>query len=135
VILDHPRRRSVERAWQTLDLARRYRDRGVVAIGVAGQEAHSISRFAEVFSTAERHGVRRVHHAGEECGPASIREAVTTGRADRIGHGITAVEDGDLLAELRNRGVPLEVCPSSNVALGLVRTLGEPPSSACGTPA
>lgn len=127
VLLDHPRRRSVQRFRLTLDLARRYADEGVVGIGLAGAENHPVEPFASVFAEAEAAGVRLVHHAGEECGPDSIRDAVTIGRADRIGHGIRILDDPGLLAEVRDRGVPLEVCPSSNVALGLVPSLAEHP--------
>ena len=120
VILDHPRRRPVARAEQTLRLARRYAAAGVVAIGLAGQEAHPVTPFAGVCAAARDAGLRLVHHAGETCGPASIREAIDAGLADRIGHGIRALDDPGLVADLRDRGIPLEVCPSSNVALGLV---------------
>lgn len=120
VILDHPRRRPVARAAQTLRLARRYAADGVVGIGLAGHEGHPVAPFAGVCAEARDAGVRLVHHAGETCGPASIREALDVGLADRIGHGIRALDDPGLVAELRERGVALEVCPSSNVALGLV---------------
>ncbi len=127
VILDHPRRRPVERARRTLELAVRFADRGVVAIGLAGQEDHPVAPFAEVCAAARDAGVHLVHHAGETCGPSSVREALTAGRADRIGHGIRALDDPALVAELRERRVPLEVCPSSNVALGIVAPLAEHP--------
>jgi adenosine deaminase len=71
--------------------------------------------------------VRLVHHAGEMGGAASIREALTVGRADRIGHGIRVLDDADLVAEVLQRALPLEVCPSSNVALGLVNGIGAHP--------
>lgn len=119
VILDHSRRRSVERAWNTLRLAERYAADGVVGIGIAGEESYPLTPFAKVFEAAEGAGLRLAHHAGETCGPVSIREALTVGRADRLGHGIRALDDPGLVAELRDRRVPLEVCPSSNVALGL----------------
>lgn len=119
LILDHPRRRSVERAWHTLRLATRYAGDGVAGIGMAGEESHSLAPFRDVFGAAKDAGLHLVHHAGECCGAASIREAITVGRADRIGHGISVLEDADLVAEVRERAIPLEVCPSSNVALGL----------------
>jgi adenosine deaminase len=127
VVLDHPRRRSVERFRATLHLARRYADRGVVAIGFAGAEEHPLSPFAGILAEATEAGVHLVHHAGEAAGPASIREALDVGRADRIAHGIRALEEPELVAELRDRRVPLEVCPSSNVGLGLVPSLAEHP--------
>lgn len=119
VILDHSRRRSVDRAWRTLDLARRYAAEGVVALGLAGEESYPLTPFAEVLDAARDAGVHLVHHAGESCGPESIREALTAGHAERLGHGIRVLDDGDLVAEVRDRAIPLEVCPSSNVALGI----------------
>jgi adenosine deaminase len=117
VLLDISRRRSVERAWKTLELARKY---GAVAIGLAGDEAYPLAPFAPVCDAARDAGVRLVHHAGEARGPASIREALDLGHAERIGHGITVLRDPDLVAEVRERRVPFEVCPASNVALGFV---------------
>jgi adenosine deaminase len=119
VLLDHSRRRSVERVQRTLDLAERYSKDGVVGIGVAGDEAYPIAPFAGVMAAAHDAGVRIVHHAGETGGADSIREAIGPGRAERIGHGIRILDDPGLVAEVRERAVPLEVCPSSNVALGL----------------
>jgi len=124
VILDHSRRRSVSRAWRTLDLALRF---GVLGIGLAGEERYPLAPFAEVCTAAASAGLHLVHHAGEEGGPDSVREALTLGLASRIGHGIRALDDVGLVAELRDRAIPLEVCPSSNVALGLVRSLGDHP--------
>ena len=64
-----------------------------------------------------------MHHAGETAGPGSVREVITIGHAERIGHGIRVLDDPDVVAELRDRGIAIEACPSSNVALGLVPTL------------
>jgi adenosine deaminase len=127
LILDHSRRRSVERAWRTLDLARAYGAYGVVGMGMAGEESYPLAPFAEVLDAANAHGVHLVHHAGEFGGPDSIREALQVGHAERLGHGIRVLEDPDLVEELRVRGVPLEVCPSSNVALGAVASLASHP--------
>jgi len=127
VLLDHSRRRSVERAWRTFDLAKRHAADGVIGIGLAGEEAHPLAPFAGVLDAARDAGLRLVHHAGECCGPPSIREALTVGRAERLGHGIRVLDDPDLVAEVRERAVPLEVCPSSNVALGLVGALADHP--------
>ncbi|NUW38772.1 adenosine deaminase [Nonomuraea rhodomycinica] len=125
VILDHSRRRSVERLRRTVELARRHD--GVVAVGLAGDESHPLAPFAEVLDEARDAGLRLVHHAGETAGPDSVREALTLGHAERIGHGIRVLEDEKLVAELRERRVPLEVCPTSNVLLGLVPSLSEHP--------
>lgn len=124
VLLDHPRRRPPARFAQTLDLARRYAGAGVVGIGLAGAEDHPVAPFAPICATADVH---LVHHAGEMCGPESVWEALDAGRAERIGHGVRALEDPALVAALRDRSIPLEVCPTSNVTLGLVPSLAEHP--------
>lgn len=119
VILDHSRRRSIERAWRTFELAERHAEDGVIGIGMAGEESYPLAPFAKVIDAARDSGLRLLHHAGETCGPESIREAITIGHAERLGHGIRVLDDPGLVAEVRDRGIPLEVCPSSNVTLGL----------------
>ena len=125
VILDHSRRRSPERFAKTLELAQKY-DR-VVAIGMAGEERHPLAPFTEILDAARDSDIRLVHHAGEDAGPDSIAEALDLGHAARIGHGIRCLESPELVARLRDEQVPLEVCPSSNVGLGLVRSWPEHP--------
>lgn len=125
VIVDHPRKRSVERFEASLRLAIAHPQ--VVAIGTAGAEDYPLTPFAAVFRAAREAGIGLVHHAGESCGAPSVAEAVTVGLADRIGHGFRALEDPEVLALLRERAVPLEVCPSSNVALGLVESISSHP--------
>jgi adenosine deaminase len=121
LLLDHSRRRSVERAERTLDLALKYDE--VFAIGMAGEENHSLRPFATVFEKACAGGLHLLHHTGEDAGPDSIREALDVGRTERLGHGIRVLEDPELVAEVRDRGLALEVCASSNVTLGLVPSL------------
>ncbi|GLZ37225.1 adenosine deaminase [Actinokineospora sp. NBRC 105648] len=120
VLLDHSRRRSPERLRRTIELARRFSHRGVVGVGLAGDETYPLAPFADLLGVARDAGLRLVHHAGEVAGAASVLEAVTAGGADRVGHGFRVLEDPAVVAEVRDRGVPLEVCVSSNVALGLV---------------
>jgi adenosine deaminase len=127
LLLDHSRRRPVERAWQTLRLAEAHAGEGVVAVGLAGDEAYPGGPFAGVFRAARSAGLHVVHHAGEAAGPASIRQAITEGQAERIGHGIRILEDEQLVAEVVERAIPLEVCPHSNVLLGLSPSLAEHP--------
>ncbi|MFI6452849.1 adenosine deaminase, partial [Streptosporangium amethystogenes] len=64
---------------------------------------------------------------GETAGPASIREALDVGHAERLGHGIRVLDDDALVTRVRESGIPLEVCPTSNVLLGLVPSLAEHP--------
>jgi aminodeoxyfutalosine deaminase len=113
-----------ERADTTLDLALRFRDRGVVALGLTGMEADFANDpFRDHFQEADRLGLHRCAHAGEHAGPPAIRSALEVVRAERIGHGVRAVEDPDLVEELAQRKIPLEVCPSSNVCLGVFPSL------------
>ncbi|KAA2253836.1 adenosine deaminase [Solihabitans fulvus] len=127
VLLDHSRRRSVDRAWQTLRLATRHAEAGVVGIGLAGEERHPLAPFAQVLDVARDAGLRLVHHAGESCGAPSVREAIDLGHPHRLGHGIRVLEDPELAAEVRDRAISLEVCPSSNLALGFVDSIAAHP--------
>lgn len=111
----------------TLEWALAKRDRGVVALGLSGSETFPNEPFREHFRTAAAEGLRRVAHAGEHGGPESIRSAIDSSGAERIGHGVAAIHDSGLVAELATHGVPLEVCPSSNVALGVVDSLERHP--------
>lgn len=128
LILDHSRRRPIELAEATLDLALRYRDRGVVALGLGGPEnGYPPEPYAAVFERAVGEGLHSVPHAGEEAGPASIRGALTALRAERLGHGVRVLEAPDLVAEVRERRIPLEVCPSINVTTGVFGSLADHP--------
>lgn len=127
LVLDHSRRRPVERAWATLRLAESYASAGVVAVGLSGDEAYPGDPFVAVFRAARSAGLHVVHHAGEAAGAASIRQAITAGGAERLGHGIRVLDDDKLTAEVVELGIPLEVCPHSNVLLGLVPSLAEHP--------
>jgi adenosine deaminase len=101
-------------------LAAKYADRGVVGFGLSNDERRGSTRdFAPAFRIAERAGLRLVPHAGELVGPESVRISIDELHADRIGHGIRVVEDPALLARVAEAGVPLEVCPLSNVSLGV----------------
>ncbi|MDT0302646.1 adenosine deaminase [Streptomonospora wellingtoniae] len=125
LILDHSRRRPVQRARRTLDLALEHPEH-VAAIGMAGEESHPLAPFAEVLAQAARAGVHIVHHAGEAGGADAVAEALDTG-AVRIGHGIGVLGDAAVVERVRAQGVALEVCCSSNVALGFAPSLQEHP--------
>ncbi len=83
--------------------------------------------FTEVYQMAAAEGLRLVAHAGEEGGPEYVREALDLLHVQRIDHGVRSMEDPELVARLRDQQVPLTVCPLSNVALGVVGTLGDHP--------
>jgi adenosine deaminase/aminodeoxyfutalosine deaminase len=122
-IFDAIRQFGAEPGQRIAELAVEYRDRGVAGFGIGGQEQLGpCSWFAEVFRFASAEGLAIVPHAGETAGPESIWAAVRLGAA-RIGHGIRAVDDEELLAQLRERDIPLEVCITSNVRTGAVPSL------------
>lgn len=121
LIPDVVRNVGPEVAGKTLEWALEGQKRGaVVALGFTGMEGKFEDEpFRPCFDEARRHGLHCVAHAGEHAGPESIRSVLDVCGAERIGHGVRAVEDPALVAELAARRIPLEVCPSSNVCLGV----------------
>jgi len=112
----------------TLRWAVEGRGRGVVALGLTGREAvYDNEPFRGIFAAAAAEGLRRVAHAGEHAGPASVRSALAVVGAERIGHGVRSIEDPALVEELAARQVPLEICPTSNVRLGIAPSIAEHP--------
>ena len=105
-----------------------YAGRGLCGVGIGGDERATPARdFAKAFTRARGLGLRTTVHAGEACGPESVRETLETLRPDRIGHGVRAAEDAELLASLARRRIPLEVCPTSNVATGVASSVASHP--------
>ncbi|MFF3321305.1 adenosine deaminase [Streptomyces sp. NPDC002889] len=101
-------------------LAVRYADRGVVGFGLSNDERRGMARdFDRAFAIARDGGLLAAPHGGELTGPASVRDCLDDLHASRIGHGVRAAEDPRLLRRLAERGVTCEVCPASNVALGV----------------
>jgi aminodeoxyfutalosine deaminase len=125
---DIPRGLGQEAAEATLRYAAKYRDRGVLGLGLGGLELEFPPEpFAPVFDRARAEGLASVPHAGEAAGPASIRGALEALGARRLRHGIRAVEDRGLLGEIADRRVVLDVCPLSNLRTRVVRALAEHP--------
>ncbi len=109
-------------------LAGQYAGRGVVGGGLSNDERRGTTAdFAPAFRIAERAGLALVPHGGELVGPDSVRTCLDALHADRLGHGIRAVEDPALLERVVEQGVALEVCPVSNVALGVYSDLTSVP--------
>lgn len=103
-------------------------DEGVAALGLGGYEVgHPVEKFQAAFELAHQAELITVLHAGETEGPPSIWSASKLGRAARIGHGVRCLEDATLAQYLRNQQIPLEVCPSSNVCLRVVRDWADHP--------
>lgn len=118
---------SVDDSLRTVEVARRFRDDGVVGLDLAGDESQYAARnHKEAFDRAKEYGFNFTIHAGE-AGPAgNVREALDVG-ADRIGHGVRSVDDEALLDRLREESVPLEVCLTSNLQTQAVETLDDHP--------
>ncbi|MEO9324519.1 adenosine deaminase [Nocardioides sp. C4-1] len=109
-------------------LATQYVDRGVVGFGLSNDERRGrTSEFAGAFAIAERSGLLLAPHGGELRGPDHVRVCLDELHADRLGHGVRSAEDPDLLARIVDAGVALEVCPVSNVALGVYTDLTSVP--------
>src|SRR6478736_6677954 len=125
---DIPRGFPLDAGIETARYSAKYADRGVVGLGLGGLEAqHPPEPYAEAFRIAKEHGLGSVPHAGEVAGPASIRGALDALGADRIRHGIRAVEDSGLLREIADRRIVLDVCPISNLRTRAVASLDEHP--------
>ncbi|MCL5035434.1 MAG: adenosine deaminase [Bacteroidetes bacterium] len=105
-----------------------YLDRGVIGIGLGGNERDFPPElFQTAFRTARQLGFRTTVHAGEASGPASVWNAVTALEAERIGHGVRASEDHRLLEVLKEKQIPLEVCITSNLKTGVYSSVEEHP--------
>jgi adenosine deaminase len=124
------RTQTADEATELVQLLGALRHPRVVALSIDGNESaagRTGPRFAEAFRLAGAAGLKRTVHAGESSGPEGVRDAVELLGADRIDHGVRAVEDPDVLALLAERGIPLGVCPTSNLTLGLYRSLADHP--------
>jgi aminodeoxyfutalosine deaminase len=126
-IPDATRQFGAEHGMQVAQFAVSRRNDGVVAFGIGGDEARGPAEwFKDVFAYAGDNGLRLVCHAGETTGPESVWAALGIG-AERIGHGIAAARDPALMAHLRERNIPLEICITSNLRTGSVASLGDHP--------
>ena len=127
-IIDIARETSPEEGILVAEAAVCNQDKGVVALGLGGYEVgNPPSKFVKAFAVAHEADLPCILHAGETAGPKSIWDALETGNSLRIGHGIRCLEDPVLVEELYRRQIPLEVCPTSNVCLGIVTELKEHP--------
>jgi adenosine deaminase len=120
--------RPVEESFLIADWAAQNMRNGILALGLGGPEIGNPPEvFKQTFERAHAAGLPSLPHAGETEGPQSIWGAVNTLFAVRIGHGVRCLEDPELVDFLRERRIPLDVCPSSNVCLGVVPTLSDHP--------
>jgi adenosine deaminase len=124
------RTQSADEAIELVQLLSALRHPRVAALSIDGNEAaagRTGPRFADAFRRAGAAGLRRTAHAGESSGPEGVRDAIELLGADRIDHGVRAVDDPALVALLAERQIPLGICPSSNVTLGLYPALAAHP--------
>ncbi len=122
------RHEPVELAEEVARLAAERMQQGIVGLDLAGNEAEfSAQPFVGVFREARESGLHITVHAGEWGGPENIRMAILELGAERIGHGVRVVEDPEVLALVRERRVPLEVCVTSNYQSGVVASLDAHP--------
>ena len=128
-IVDFPRSLPVAVADESEGIARATMNRRTVGFDIAGDERAVAAdpKFAPVFRRARHDGLACVAHAGEAAGPESVVGALDLYGATRIGHGTRSVEDAALLARLVREGIPLEVCPTSNVKLNVVPSIASHP--------
>jgi aminodeoxyfutalosine deaminase len=129
-IIDAVRHFGAEEVQRVVETAIKLRDAGnesIVGIGIGGDEQKGpAQQHRESYALAKKNGLHLLAHAGESVGPESIWAAVNIG-AERIGHGLTAIADNDLMEMLAERQIPIEVCISSNVRTGCCRKLSEHP--------
>lgn len=124
------RTQSADAAAELVELLIGLRHPRVVALSIDGNEAaagRTGPRFAQAFRRAGAHGLRRTVHAGESSGPEGVRDAIELLGADRIDHGVRVIEDAALVSLLAERRIPLGICPTSNLKLGVYPTMDEHP--------
>jgi adenosine deaminase/aminodeoxyfutalosine deaminase len=127
-IFDAVRQFGPEAAQRVFELAVQYHDREVVGIGIGGDEQKAPPElFRDAYAWAADHGMRLTAHAGETGPPESVWGALNL-RAERIGHGLTAFHDSDLVEELAQRQVPVEICLTSNQRTGLCPNIADHPA-------
>lgn len=127
-LFDAVRQFGPEAAQQVFELASRYQDRAVAGVGIGGDELKAPPElFRDAYAWAADRGLRLTAHAGENGPPESVWGALNL-RAERIGHGLTAFHDPDLVDELTQRQVPIEICLTSNLRTGLCPSLNEHPA-------
>lgn len=115
-IIDVSRTSGVDNAKKNLDLTIKYKTENIIGIGLGGAEVKGPAKqFKDVFKKAKKSNLHLVAHAGEVVGPESIWDAIHLLHAARIGHGISAVFDEKLMDYLKEKQIPLEICPTSNI--------------------
>jgi adenosine deaminase len=128
LIVDFVRNSGPENEWVVLENLMEVKDLGVIGIGIGGSE-HEFppEPFEKFYHKAREMGFHTTAHAGEAAGPESIWGALKILQAERIGHGTMAYQDPFLVEYIREKKIPVEMCPLSNIKTAVVRTLAEHP--------
>ena len=131
-LIDVSRSFGVKNAMKNLDLVLENPSEAIIGIGLGGSEKNGPAKdYAKVFEKAISNKLRVVAHAGEDVGPQSIWDSVNFLKAERLGHGISAIQDEKLMTYLSEKQIPLEICPTSNLfTRKYAKTLKEHPVKA-----
>ena len=130
LIADFVRDNGPAEADRTLDALLAMNNPRIAGIGIGGSEApFPPEPFAPIFEKARAAGLRTQAHAGESAGPDSIWGAIRTLKVDRIAHGVRAREDAALMLYLKQTGLPLDICPASNIRTGAFESLADHPAA------
>jgi aminodeoxyfutalosine deaminase len=127
-IFDAVRHFGAEPVQHVFEKAAQYRDRNVVGVGIGGDEVRGPAEwFERQYAYAKENGLHLTVHAGESAGPESVAAAVNVLHAERIGHGLTAIQDATLVEQLAERQVAIEICLSSNLRTGCCTKIEDHP--------
>lgn len=129
IIVDIVRGDSPERSLEVARWVVEAKGSSVVALGLAGEERFGSEPYRAAYDLVHDAGIPIAAHSGETMGPDSVREVLNVVRPERIGHGVRAIESPSLVRELASSRIPVEVCPSSNVCLGVYPSLEAHPLS------
>lgn len=128
IIVNAVRHHGVGKTIAAAELAARYPHDKVTGFGIAGDEAFGAHKdYVRAFEIAKDAGLRRTAHAGEVLGPDSVRSALDDLPVERLGHGVQAIDDVELVQRIVDEAIVLEVCPGSNVAIGVYPDLASHP--------
>ncbi|MBQ3922189.1 MAG: adenosine deaminase, partial [Spirochaetales bacterium] len=116
LLIDVSRTFGAENAQNNLDIVLKYNSDKIIGIGLGGAEIKGpAAEYKDVYANAKKAGLCRVAHAGEDVGPESVWDSIKLLDAQRIGHGISSIQDENLVKYLADNKIPLEICPTSNV--------------------
>lgn len=125
IILCTLRHFSEKQSMETVRLVEQFKGTNVVGFDIAADETLPINNHKKAFEYAREHDIPCTAHAGEACGPESVREVLGNFHPSRIGHGVRSIEDPELLDHLKKENIHLEICPTSNVQTGIYDSVAD----------